>query len=138
MLAYSSASTHQAIQVSGAVKPFHTHLILLLLQEILEHWGSEIQPTCLLRWGRQAGLAPEELQQQLQQAYQQVGRNCLQSMICMRIPPLLTVLQRCDDSCDQHSRLLCRGQQQPHKLQPRANHASGGMLLAAAVIRVGS
>ncbi|WIA38975.1 hypothetical protein OEZ86_005127 [Tetradesmus obliquus] len=45
----------------------------LLVQEIREHWGSEIQPTCLLRWSRQAGLTPEELQQQLQQAYQQLG-----------------------------------------------------------------
>jgi hypothetical protein len=38
----------------------------------LEHWSSEIQPTCVLRWSRQAGLQPEELTQQLQQAYQQV------------------------------------------------------------------
>jgi hypothetical protein len=60
------------MHVLGAVwKPFHIHA-LHTLQEILEHWGSEIQPTCLLRWSRQAALQPEELQQQLQQAYQQV------------------------------------------------------------------
>lgn len=51
----------------------------LLVQEIREHWGSEIQPTCLLRWSRAAGLTPEELQQQLQQAYQQVRASVKQS-----------------------------------------------------------
>jgi hypothetical protein len=52
----------------------------LLVQEILEHWSAEIQPTCLLRWSRQAGLTPEELQQQLQQAYQQVRVAVLSSL----------------------------------------------------------
>lgn len=45
----------------------------LLVKEILEHWEAEIKPTCLLRWSRQAGLTPEQLEQQLEQAYLHVS-----------------------------------------------------------------